>query len=172
MENRLPPKPIVIVGFMGSGKTTIGRHLAERMGVPFHDSDREIEQAAGLSIPEIFAERGEAAFRVIERATIARLLEEGAGVLSVGGGAYLDHRTRVAVNDRATAIWLDPPFDVILERVNRSSKRPLAMGRSPAELRRLWEQRQGSYAKAHLRVVTSDTDPEEAVDRILELLSH
>lgn len=164
-------KPIAIVGFMGAGKTTIGRCLAQRLAMPYVDTDREIERAFGLSIPEIFAKRGEAEFRAAERELISRLLSGAPMILSLGGGAYVDIGTRDAVNDGATAVWLDPPFELVFERLSRSTKRPLASGRSLEELHRLWNERRPSYACAHIRVVPSDGDPNEVVDQILSALS-
>ena len=155
---------------MGAGKTTIGRLLAQRLAMQFLDSDREIERAFGLTVAEIFAERGEPAFREAERQLIFRLLSGPPTILSLGGGAYMDGRTREAVNQAAIAIWLDPPFELISDRLGRSTKRPLASARSSEELRSLWNERRGSYAQAHIHVVTSDGDPNEAVEQILAAL--
>ena len=163
-------KPIAIVGFMGAGKTTIGRSLAQHLRIPFFDTDREIESAFGLSVAEIFAGRGEPDFRAAERELISHLLLGSAKVLSLGGGAYVDIQTREAVNQVATAVWLDPPFELILARLARSSKRPVASGKSPDELRQLWIERRASYAKAHIRIPTSERKPGEAVEQILKAL--
>jgi shikimate kinase len=156
---------------MGTGKTTIGRSLAQRLGMPFFDTDREIEKAFGLSVPEIFAERGEPEFRATERELVSRLLPGPAKILSLGGGAYVDFQTREAVNRVATTVWLDPPFELILARLARSNMRPIASEKSPEELRRLWNERRASYANAHLRIVTSDGEPREAVEQILKALT-
>ena len=156
---------------MGAGKTTIGRNLAQRLGMPFLDIDREIERMFGLSVSEIFAERGEPQFRATERVLISRLLAGPAKVLSLGGGAYVDPETRELVNHASTTVWLDPPFELILARLDRSDERPLASGKSPEELRNLWNERRASYAEAHIRIVTSNGTPAEAVEQILKALS-
>ncbi len=156
---------------MGAGKTTIGRLLARRLGLRFVDTDEEIERTFGLSVAEIFARHGEAEFRAAERELIAKLTCGEALVLSLGGGAYLDVKTREALNARSTTIWLDAPLEVLIERVSRSSARPLAYGKSTHELRRLWEGRRSSYAKAHIRVETTAEDPNDVVDRIVDQLA-
>jgi shikimate kinase len=163
-------RSIALVGFMASGKSTIGRGVAARLDLPFTDSDNEIEKSFGLSVPEIFERHGEAKFRQAEREIILRLLAGPPQVVSLGGGACEDEVTRVALIERARTVWLDPPFDVVLARLGRSNSRPLATGRSPAELRRLWDERREGYSVADYRVVTSDDHPAAAVDRIVELL--
>jgi shikimate kinase len=163
-------KHLVLVGFMAAGKSTIGRKLAERLGMPFADTDAGLEKAHGLSVGQIFAQRGEPEFRKAERALIFRLLAGEAQVLSVGGGAYVDDEIREALDRHATAIWLDPPFELILERLGKSSARPLASGRSPEELRRLWDERRKAYAAAPIHIPTSDADPDSFVETILQKL--
>ena len=165
-----PDRPIALVGFMASGKSTIGRGLAAKLGLSFTDVDVEVEQRFDLSIPEIFERYGEAEFRRAERGTILRLLSGAPQVISLGGGACQDDVTRNALANRATTVWLDPPFDVILARLSRSSRRPLAQGRSPAELHRLWEERREGYSIADLHVATSDHEPSVAVNRIAKML--
>ena len=164
-------KSIVLVGFMAAGKTTIGRRLADRLGVPFVDIDEEVEQAFGLSVNEIFALRGEQEFRKAERGLVADRIASGPTVISVGGGCYVDGETRTAINNQAIAIWLDPPFELILERLARSTTRPLASGKSPGELLELWAQRRQCYAEANIRVETSEGDPQETVENILKSLA-
>ena len=165
------PKSIVLVGFMGAGKTTIGRRLADRLEMPFVDIDREIEAAFGLSVTEIFALHGEQEFRKAERGLVVDCIASGARVISVGGGCYVDDETRTAINDRAIAIWLDPPFELIIERLARSTTRPLASGKSPEELRELWARRRHCYAEANIRVETSEGDPEATIEKILKALA-
>lgn len=156
---------------MGAGKSKIGRLLAERLGLPFVDSDKAIEESAGLSVAEIFRERGEAAFREAERTLIARLLEEGPRVIALGGGAFVDERNRDALNRRARTVWLDAPFEQILARVKHSANRPLASDRSEAELRALWVERRPHYAEAHIHIGTWVADPARIVERIVAELN-
>jgi shikimate kinase/3-dehydroquinate synthase len=163
-------RSIVILGFMAAGKTTIGKRLAARLGMPFLDTDCEIERAIGCSVAEIFARFGELEFRAAERRLISRLLGGEPRILSVGGGAYLDQEMRQAINAQAMTVWLDPPFELIFERLTRSNDRPLASGRSADELRRLWDERRENYAEAQLRVEISDADPDKTVEIILQAL--
>lgn len=168
--DRARQKHLVLVGFMAAGKSTIGRRLAERLGMPFVDTDAELEKAHGLSVGQIFSQRGEPEFRKAERELIFRLLAGEPQVLSVGGGAYVDDEVREALDRQATVIWLDPPFELILERLGRSGARPLASGRSPEELRRLWDERRKVYAAAPIHIPTSDADPDSFVETILQQL--
>ena len=163
-------RPIVLVGFMAAGKSKIGRLLAARLGVAFVDSDAEIERELGAPVADIFRTSGEGAFREAERRVIARLVPGPPQVISIGGGAFVGADTRRTLNAAADTVWLDPPFDLIAERVARSTSRPLAASRSREELRQLWEERRPSYAEAHIRIETTDEDPERAVDRIIERL--
>jgi shikimate kinase len=163
-------KHLVLVGFMAAGKSTIGRLLAERLGMPFVDTDAQLEKAHRLSVGEIFSQRGEPEFRKAERELILGLLAGEPQVLSVGGGAYVDEEVRQALDRQATVIWLDPPFELILERLGRSGSRPLASGRSAEELRRLWDTRCGVYIGAHIHVRTSDAEPLSFVETILHQL--
>ena len=164
------PRTIVLLGFMGAGKTTVGRLLAARLGMPFVDLDCEIEQAFGLPVPEIFSRHGEPEFRRVERELIVPLLAGEAKVLALGGGAFEDRDTRREVNARATGVWLDPPFEIIVDRLAGSTGRPLAAERSRDQLGRLWNQRRAAYAQAHVRVEGA-TAAADAVDQIVEALS-
>jgi shikimate kinase len=168
--DRARQKRLVLVGFMAGGKSTIGRLLAERLEMPFVDTDAELEKAYRLPVQDIFSQRGEPEFRKAERELILRLLVGEPGVLSVGGGAFADAEVRAALDRQATVIWLDPPFELILERLGRSGTRPLATGRSPEELRRLWDERRLFYALAHIHVPTSDADPRSFVETIVRQL--
>ncbi len=165
-------KTIVMVGMMGAGKTAVGRALSQRLGVPFLDSDHEIESAANLTIPEIFAREGESFFRMKERQVIARLMEEERGVLSTGGGAFLAEENRDTIAQNGVAVCLQADLDVLWKRVRHRDTRPLLQTDDPhATLKALYDVRVPVYALADL-VVTSDgkASIEEMVDRVLEAL--
>jgi shikimate kinase len=149
VRQRLDGHAIVLVGLMGAGKTTVGRRLAEKLGLAFVDADHEIELAAGQTIPEIFARHGEAHFRDGERKVIARLLENGAQVLATGGGAYMNAETRAAIRRHGIAVWLRADFDLLMRRVRRRSNRPLLENADPeAVMRKLIAERYPVYAEA------------------------
>src|ERR1043166_3803827 len=126
-----PRKTLVLVGLMGAGKSSVGRRLATRLSLPFVDADQEIEAAAGMTIEEIFGRHGEPAFRDGERRVIARLLDNPVHVLSTGGGAFMDPRTRALIHERATSIWLHAELDELVRRVSRRTDRPLLKGGDP-----------------------------------------
>jgi shikimate kinase len=164
-------RPIVLVGLMGAGKSCIGRRLAARLGLAFIDADREIEQAAGCSIPEIFERHGEAAFRDGERRVILRLLESGPHVLATGGGAFMDARTRQAIRDKALSIWLRADLELLARRVQRRNDRPLLQVADPrAKLAELMAERYPIYAEADITVDSQDGPPEATVERVLAAL--
>ena len=162
---------IYLVGFMGSGKTTVGRLLAQRLGWRFVDLDDDIEAAEGAAIRTIFEERGEAEFRRAEaRAIAARVDEARRGhpmVIALGGGAFAEPENAKLVKEHGIAIWLDCPFSRVRQRVVDDGVRPLA--RDPERFRELFEKRQAAYAQADYRVPISSDDPEEALRSILEL---
>ncbi len=164
-------RPIVLIGMMGVGKSTIGRRLAARLGLPFVDADEEIAHAAGMSIPDIFAKYGEAGFRDGERRVIARLIEEGRKVIATGGGAFMNEETRALILDKAIAIWLDADIDVLVERVSRREGRPLLTGKDPRTvLTELSAVRNPVYALAPIRIISGTGPHEQAVEKILETL--
>ncbi|MEP4038898.1 shikimate kinase [Pseudophaeobacter sp.] len=165
-------KTIVMVGMMGAGKTAVGRALAARLQVPFLDSDHEIETAANMTIPEIFARDGEPFFRLKERQVIARLLTEECGVLSTGGGAFLAQENRETITENGASIWLQADLGVLWNRVRHRDTRPLLKTADPrATLAELYEQRVPLYAKADLTVASDgQASIEEMVDRVLEAL--
>jgi shikimate kinase len=164
-------RPLVLVGLMGAGKSCIGRRLAQRLRLPFVDADREIEQAAGCSIPEIFARHGEQAFRDGERRVILRLLESPPFVLATGGGAFMDPRTRAAIRERAISIWLRADLDLLVRRTGRRGDRPLLQVEDPrAKLSELMEKRHPVYAEADLTVDSQDGPPDATLERVLAAL--
>ena len=161
-------EPLVLVGLMGAGKSCIGRRLAQSLARPFIDADREIEEAAGCSIEDIFERHGEAAFRDGERRVIARLLEQGPAVLATGGGAYMDPRTRAAIRERGVSIWLRAELDLLVRRTARRNNRPLLKRGDPREiLGRLIEERYPVYAEADVAVDIDDSPPKLTTERVL-----
>lgn len=167
-----PSRTVVLVGLMGAGKTKIGRRLAIRLGLPFFDSDQEIEAAAGETIEEIFANRGEQAFRDGERRVIARLLAGPVHVLATGGGAFMDPMTRAVIARRGVSLWLRADLDVLVLRVSRRADRPLLKAGDPREiLGELIERRHPIYAKAEVTVDSGDGLPEATVNRAIAALA-
>jgi len=165
-------KTIVLVGLMGVGKSSVGRRLAAALDLPFRDADTEVEAAAGRTIPEIFAEMGEPAFRDGERRVIARLLDEPPHVLATGGGAFANPETRALIKDRALAVWLKADLELLARRVGRKEGRPLLKNRDPLMvLREHAEARYPAYAEAHLTVETGDTAHGVAVEAVIQALS-
>ncbi len=146
-------RSIVLVGMMGAGKTSVGKRLAARLGLPFFDADAEIEAGAQLTISEIFERFGEPYFRDGERKVIARLLNDGPMVLATGGGAFMNTTTRENIAKHGLSVWLKPSFDVLLGRVRKKSNRPLLKTADPEEtLRRLLEERSPTYALADFTI--------------------
>ncbi|MGV3576958.1 MAG: shikimate kinase [Devosia sp.] len=171
---RLGSRPLILVGMMGAGKTTVGRRLATRLGRRFLDSDEEIEKAAQMTIPEIFAQRGEPEFRAGETRVISRLLKENDIVLATGGGAFVNPETRALVKAGAVSVWLKADLDVLFERVSRRSNRPLLKTADPkGTLEKLIEERYPIYAEADLTVLSRDVPQDSvAADVISALLHH
>ena len=166
-------EPVVLVGLMGVGKSTVGKRLAHRLGLPFVDADDAIAEAAGMSIPEIFAQYGEPYFRDGERRVIQRLIDGRPKVIATGGGAFVNDATRALILSDALAIWLDADIDVLVERVRRRDTRPLLRGRDPATvLRELAAVRNPLYAQAHIRVVSNNTPHEATVRAIIEAIGY
>jgi len=170
LANRLG-RSIVLVGLMGSGKSCIGKRLAAYLGLPFVDADREIEAAAGCSIPEIFERHGERAFRDGERRVIQRLLGNPAHVLATGGGAFIDEATRALVRKCGVSIWLKADIELLLKRVGRRNDRPLLQGVDPRKkLLELMEARNPIYAEADLAVDSADGPPDLTLQRVVQAL--
>lgn len=162
-------KTVVLVGMMGAGKTAVGKALAAKLGVPFLDSDAEIEAAANMSIAEIFARDGESFFRQKESQVIERLLTSERCILSTGGGAFLAQQNRDAISDKGVSVWLDAGLDLLWQRVRHKSTRPLLRTADPfATLSELYQQRTPIYAKADLRVAVEPRFTiEETRDRVI-----
>ena len=168
---RLAGRSIVLVGLMGAGKTTVGRRLANRLGLPFADADQEIEQAAGKTIPEIFEEHGEQYFRAGERRVIDRLLKEEPRVLATGGGAYMSAETRAAIAQNGISLWLRADVGLLMKRVRRRSNRPLLKTADPeATMRKLVDERYPVYAQADLAVDSKDVPHDQIVEACLTAL--
>jgi shikimate kinase len=164
-------RPIVLVGLMGAGKSTVGRRLAKRLGLPFIDTDSAIEDAAGYPAAEIYERFGEADFRDGERRLVARLIDGEVRVIATGGGVFVDPRTRKLLNESSITIWLDAPVDILTERTSRRDTRPLLRnGDIKGTLERLSEERGPSYAEAHIRVTSGDGAHGDVVDSILAAL--
>ena len=161
-------RPVVLVGLMGVGKSTVGRRLARRLGLDFVDSDAAIEDASGYSAAEVFERFGEQDFRDGERRLVARLIDGAVKVIATGGGAYVDPRTRQLLNERAITVWLDAPVEVLAERTSRRDTRPLLRNDDPkGTLERLSDERRPSYAEAHIHVKSSEGPHGDVVERIV-----
>jgi shikimate kinase len=170
-RGRWSGKPIVLVGLMGVGKSTVGRRLASRMGLPFVDADSEIEAAASMTIAEIFDSFGEPYFRDGERRVIARLIDGSPKVIATGGGAFINDETRALILETALAIWLDAAPEILVERVQRRDTRPLLRNRDPGEvLTELAKARNPIYALAPIRIPSHHSPHEVTVKAILEAL--
>ena len=171
IASALGRRSIVLVGMMGAGKSTIGRRLAGRLHLPFLDADIEIEAAASMSIPEIFATHGEQYFRDGEARVIARLLDNGAAVIATGGGAFMREETRKRIAGKALSIWLKADLDVIMKRVKRRADRPLLQTEDPAAtVTRLLEVREPVYQSADLTILSRDVPHERIVDECMDAL--
>lgn len=162
-------RPIVLVGLMGAGKSTVGRRLAKRLGLPFVDSDDAIEDAAGFSAAEVFERFGEADFRDGERRLVARLIDGEIRVIATGGGAFVDARTRKLLNERAITVWLDAPVDILADRTGRRDTRPLLRnGNRQSTLEQLAEKRGPAYAEAHIRIRSGEGAHRDVVAAIVK----
>jgi shikimate kinase len=161
-------RSIVLVGMMGAGKSSIGRRLASRLGIPFVDADAEIEQAADMSIADIFAAHGEPYFRAGEARVIARLLEQGPQVLATGGGAFMNAQTRDNIRGKGVSVWLKADLDVLTRRLRRRTDRPLLKTNDPvATLTNLLAEREPIYGEADFTVMSRDISHEVIVNEIV-----
>lgn len=172
LVSRLNGRPIVLIGMMGAGKTTVGRRIAQRLGLNFIDSDAEIEKAANLTIPEIFEKHGEADFRAGEAKVIARLLKEPNVVLGTGGGAFVHPETRALIKATAISVWLKADTDLLLERVSRRANRPLLQTADPrATLDALIAARYPIYAEADVTVNSRDVPHDDIAGDVIQRLA-
>ena len=172
VRQRLGERPIVLVGLMGAGKTSVGRRLAEKLGIPFVDADHEIEAAAGKPIKEIFADHGEAYFREGERRVIQRLIGNGAQVLATGGGAFMNDETRARIKAHGVSVWLKAPLALLMKRVAKRQDRPLLQADDPeAVMRALMEKRYPVYALADVAVESRDVQHGQMVNDVIRALA-
>lgn len=173
VREALQGRSVVLVGMMGAGKSSIGRRLAQRLALNFSDADNAIESAAGMSIPEIFAQHGEEEFRKGERRVIARLLNDEQMVIATGGGAFQSEETRQRVAEKAVSVWLKADIEVLLRRVRKRTNRPMLHTQDPeATLKRLLDDRGPNYAQADLSIQSRDVPHDIIVDELLVELEH
>ena len=171
LSRRLGARSLVLVGLMGAGKSTVGRRLAQTLQLPFRDADHEIEAAAGMTIPEIFAIHGEDHFRDGERRVIARLLQEGPIVLATGGGAFMNDETRLRIAQHGISLWLKADLDVLMRRVRKRTTRPLLQNPDPeGTMRRLMEVRYPVYATADITIDSHEAPHDRVVADIVKAL--
>lgn len=164
-------RPLVLVGMMGVGKSSVGRRLAALLHCPFIDADDEIERAAQMAIPEIFANYGEDYFRDGERRVIGRLIDDDGAmkVIATGGGAFCNAETRALILDKTIAIWLDSDVDTLVERTARKDNRPLLQQGNPREiLARLREERREAYSQAPIHVMSSNGPQRHTMEKVLK----
>lgn len=170
--DHLGARSIVFVGLMGAGKTAIGRKVATELGIPFLDSDHEIETASRMTIPELFERYGEPEFRALEQRVIHRVLETGPAILSTGGGAYMNEQSREAIAQHGVSVWLKADIETLLERVSKKQNRPLLKQGNPRDvLERLAAQRHPVYALADITVTTRNERKEVIAAEVIEALA-
>lgn len=171
-DDELPVnRTIALIGLMGVGKSSVGRRLAQRLGLEFADGDTEVETAAGMTVSDIFGKLGEEAFRAGEARIMRRLLEGPPIVLATGGGAILDSGTRALLKEKATTVWMRADLEVLAERVRRRDTRPLLRGQDPlAALQRLAEARYPIYGEADVTVEVGGGSHAQAVETIVREL--
>lgn len=171
LQQLIGDRPIVLIGMMGAGKTTVGRRLAARLGRHFVDSDEEVEKAAGMSIEDIFAAHGEADFRAGEVKVIARLLKESGIVLGTGGGAFMNAETRALIKQSAVSVWIKADFELLFQRVSRRSNRPLLKTANPREtLRKLIDARYPTYAEADITITSRDVPQDQVASEVIDAI--
>jgi shikimate kinase len=171
LVDRLGARSVVFVGLMGAGKTAIGRKVATMLGLPFTDSDHEIESVSRMTIPDLFERYGEAEFRALEQRVIVRVLENGPQVLSTGGGAFMNAQTRDAIAACGLSVWLKADVDTLLDRVSKKQNRPLLKNADPrGVLEKLMLERNPVYALADVTVATRDERKEVIADEVIEAI--
>ena len=164
----LGKRNLVFIGLMGAGKSAIGRLTAQALGVPFVDSDHEIERVSRMTISDLFARYGEEEFRALETRVLKRLLRSGPRVVSTGGGAYINERSRRQIRKGGLTVWLNAELDVLWERVNKRDTRPLLKTENPKQtLENLMNARYPIYAEADLTVLSRDVKKETMVEDVL-----
>ncbi len=167
----LEGRPIVLVGMMGAGKTSVGRRLATLLDRGFIDSDHEIEAAAGMNIPDFFARHGEKAFRDGEAKVVERLLRDDNIVLATGGGAFIDPATRAIIEKQAVSVWIKADFDLLFARVSRRANRPLLQTPNPEQtLKDLIKERYPTYGLADVTIISKDVPQEVVASEIIDIL--
>ncbi|WP_313196288.1 shikimate kinase [Shinella zoogloeoides] len=168
----LGKRNLVLIGLMGAGKSAIGRMTAQALGIPFVDSDHEIERVSRMSITDLFAAYGEAEFRALETRVIKRLLRSGPRVVSTGGGAYINENTRRNIKRGGLTVWLKADLDVLWERVSKRDTRPLLKTENPRQtLENLMNARYPIYAEADLTVMSRDVKKETMVEEVLTAIT-
>jgi shikimate kinase len=169
---KLGKRSVVIVGLMGAGKSTIGKRVAQMLGLGFVDADSEIETASRMTIPELFERYGEPEFRDLERRVIKRILRSGPRVLATGGGAFMNETTRKAISRAGISVWLKAELDVLMERVSRKSNRPLLKTADPrATMQKLMDDRYPVYALADLTIISRDERKDVMAGEVVEALA-
>ena len=172
IKAKLGKRSIVVIGLMGAGKSTIGKRLAQMLGLSFIDADTEIETVSRMTIPELFAAYGEPEFRDLERRVIKRILRTGPRVLATGGGAFMNEATRKAIAKAGVSVWLNAELDVLMERVARKGNRPLLKTADPrATMQNLMDQRYPIYAEADVTVLSRDEKKDVMVIEVIEALA-
>ena len=172
LRGALGPRSIVFVGLMGAGKTAIGRKVAQALGLPFVDSDHEIETVSRMSIPELFDRYGEPEFRALEERVVVRLVKDGPRVVSTGGGAFMNANSRAAISQDGVSIWLKADIDTLMTRVAKKPNRPLLKAPDPrAVMERLMAERYPVYGQADVTVTTRDAKREDIATEVLEALA-
>jgi shikimate kinase len=172
IKAKLGKRSVVIVGLMGAGKSTIGKRVAQMLGLSFIDADTEIETVSRMTIPELFEHYGEPEFRDLERRVIKRILRSGPRVLATGGGAFMNEATRKAIGKAGISVWLKAELDTLMERVSRKSNRPLLKTADPrATMQKLMDERYPVYAQADVTIMSRDEKKDVMAAEVVEALA-